>query len=584
MSQLRVALAIVLIFSSIPCCIAEDDTPHKKAEVERIAGYTWYHWSKPEADSCILWLGGGQYLPTYVTINPYRLESLNTMRFIEDLSSRYGILALSEGEISYRVDSRLVSKVCRWIRNAGYTYAFVVGYSTGGIALAYELTIPEEIDSGPDGGVIMTAMVNWKEMVERHKTSSGIELYTSALYARNVRKSVLLMYGERAWFWHQGEEYYKNLPDEGRRGKTWFQKEWQLIAGAEHEVFTMEDGGYYDSKAFAIIVDFLERVRASSLKSIESLVPESLNRSSINDSATSRQRLKASYPEMVRRFELFLVNMTVPKVEGDNRREVALYDLDRRSFVTVARVSPESDIVVLPVVCAANQSARSLVGLEIVNEDGQPQIVGLSQIIKIEVTDKFTIRIETGAKSLQLRIDGQNFTTDKEGNLKTALAGGNYTLEFPQTGTLSQEERLFLSSLEDDAGKNLTRIFLDRDREIKVSYRTQYLLTVSSEHGSIRGAGWHDANSTATVSVTLDLNQSSEKDAFPVFAGWSDDLNNRNLSRQVFMDSPKTITARWTSAGSYEVSVWPWTVASAMVSIVTLVVYISSLRKTGHES
>jgi len=578
-------LAIILILFSVPFCIAEDGTPHREAQIERIAGYTWYHWPRPEADTCILWLGGGQYLPTYVTINPYRLESLNTMRFIEDLSGRYGMLALSEGEISYRVDSRLVSNVCKWIRNVGYTYAFVVGYSTGGIALAYELTIPEEIESGPDGGVIITAMVNWKEMVETHKTSSGIELYTSALNARNVRKSILLMYGERAWFWHQGEKYYNNLPEEGWRGKTWFQKEWRLIAGAEHEVFTIEDGGYYDSKAFVIVVDFLERVRASSLKSLEGLVPESLNRYSANDSATSRQRLKVSYPEMVRRFELFFVNMTVPKAEVDNQRAVALYDLERRSFVTVARVGLESDgVIALPVVSAANQSARSLVGLEIVNEDDQPQIIGLSPLIKIEVTDKFTIRIETTVKSLQLKIDGQTFTTDGEGNLKTALAGGNHTLEFPQAAMLSQEERVFLASLEDDASKNTIRLHLDRDWAFRVSYRTQYLLTVDSEHASVQGAGWYDANSTATIVVTLDLNQSSGKNAFPIFTGWSDDENNRNLSRQVFMGSPKTITTRWTSTESYEVSVWPWTVASAMLSIVTLAVYISRLRKTSHGS
>ena len=585
MRRSGVALTIVLILFSVPFCMAEDGAPHREAQIERIAGYTWYHWSRPEADTCIIWLGGGQYLPTYVTINPYRLESLNTMRFIEDLSIRYGMLALSEGEISYRVDSRLVSKVCKWIRNAGYTYAFVVGYSTGGIALAYELTVPEEIEAGPDGGVIITAMVNWKEMVETHKTSSGIELYASALNARNVRKSLLLIYGERAWFWHQGEEYYNNLPEEGWRGKTWFQKEWRLITGAEHEVFTIEDGGYYDSKAYVIVVDFLERVRASSLKSLEALVPESLNRYSTNDSAASRQRLEVSYPEMVRGFELFFVNITVPKAEGYNQRAVALYDLDKRSFVTVAKVSPERDgVISLSVVSAANQSSRSLVGLEIVNEDDQPQIIGISPLIKIEVTDKFTIRIETGVSLLQLKIDGRTFTTDGEGSLKTSLAGGNHTLELPQAATLSQEERVFLASLEDNTSKNTIQLSLDRDRAINVSYRTQYLLTVDSEHGSIQGAGWYDANSTATVVVTLDLNQSSGKNVSPIFTGWSDDQNNRNLSRQVFMDSPKTITARWTSTESYEVSVWPWTVASVMLSIVTLAVYLSRLRKTSHES
>ncbi|MEM2941940.1 MAG: hypothetical protein QXT81_00745 [Candidatus Bathyarchaeia archaeon] len=516
-------------------------------------------------------------MPAYVTINPYRLESLNTMRFIEDLSHYYSMLALSDGEISYRVDSRLISKVCRWIRKT-YTYAFVLGYSTGGIALAYELTMPEGADSGPDGAVVMTAMVNWKEMVEKHKTSSGVELYASALRSRNVRESILLMYGEKAWFWHQGEEYYRNLPEEGWRGKRWFQKEWRLISGAEHEVFTIEDTGCYDLTAFTFVVDFLERVRASSLKSLESIVPESLRRYSVNDSATGIHTLKTSHPEAVRRLELFFINLTLPKVKEGGSRVVALYDLDKRSFVTISKTSLEEGLVSLPAVLSLDESARRFVGLEIIYDGGQPRIIGLSPTIRIELVDKFPVRIETGVRSLQIEIDGQAFTTGIGGWLTVYLEEGNHTLTLPETVTLSGDQRLMLTTVEDGPSKNPVIIYVNRDLVIKVRYREQYLLTVNSEHGSLQGAGWHDVNSTATVTLNLDLDAARGKET-PIFAGWSDSRSDRSLSRQVFMDSPKTLTAEWASPRSYEVSVWPWAMASAIFSTFTFAVYVSIMYR-----
>lgn len=84
--MLRLLSFIMLITVSMPLYLATTETPHRIATAEKIAGYSWYHWPRPEADSCVVWLGGGQFTTTYVTVNPYRLESLNTMRFIQDLS------------------------------------------------------------------------------------------------------------------------------------------------------------------------------------------------------------------------------------------------------------------------------------------------------------------------------------------------------------------------------------------------------------------------------------------------------------------------------------------------------------------
>ncbi|MBS7623659.1 hypothetical protein KEJ39_08335, partial [Candidatus Bathyarchaeota archaeon] len=220
------------------------------------------------------------------------------------------------------------------------------------------------------------------------------------------------------------------------------------------------------------------------------------------------------------------------------------------------------------------------VGLEIICDKGQPQIMGLSPTIRIEFADKPSIRIETGVRALQIEIDGQASTTGCEGWLTVSLEKGHHTLTLPETVTLSGGKRLLLASVEDGPSKNPVIIYVDRDLKIKVRYREQCLLTVNSEHGSIQGGGWHDVNSTATIILSLDTEDARGKEA-PVFTGWSDSHGDRSLSRQVFMDAPKTLTAEWASPRSYEVSVRQWVAASAVFSIVTIAVYVSIMYRVG---
>ncbi len=581
MVRLEVVLTLTIIMILLPFNAATAETPHREASIEKIVGYSWYYWPKPESDSCILWLGGGQTLPSYVTVNPYRLESLNTMRFIDDLSRRYGMLALSEGEITYGTDSKLVSKICAWIRDAGYKFAFVVGYSTGGNALAYELTIPEQNEVGPDGAIVISSMLNWEQMFEQHTTSSGIELYMSAHNAGNVRSSILLMYGDVAWFWHQGEEYYRNLPNEGWTGKHWFLKDWRLLKGVEHEVFTLETDGSYDTKPLAIAIDFMERVRASSLKSMEGLVPEALLPASTNK--TGMNNIQTSYPANVRAYEPFQINVTISNIEAGGLGKVALYDEDMQSFVTVAEGNSDNATQYsLPVVCVMNQSVRWLVAVAITGRDDPGRILGVSAPMQISVEDRPLLKVQTGVASLSFKIDGEAYNTDNDGILEVFLERGNHTIELPQTVQISQNERLLFISTLGGIGNNTIELSLDKDFSIDARYKTQYLLTVDSEYGTPQGGGWYDANSTAIVAVNTSLQKPSDAEENLVFNGWSDEANSRNLLHRVYMDSPKMITANWTHRSLMQVvdsaPVWPFEVASVVLSIATVIIYLFSLH------
>jgi hypothetical protein len=580
--RLEVVLTLTILMILLPFNTATAETPHRQASIEKIAGYSWYYWPKPESDSCILWLGGGQTLPTYVTINPYRLESLNTMRFIDDMSRRYSMLALSEGEVTYRTDSKLVSKICAWIRDAGYKFVFVIGYSTGGNALAYELTIPGQNEASPEGAIVISSMLNWEQMFEQHKTSSGIELYMSAHSAGYVRRSILLMYGDAAWFWHQGEEYYRNLPKEGWAGKHWFLKEWRLLKGVEHEVFTRETDGSYDTKPLAIVIDFMERVRASNLKTMEGLVPEALQPVSTNKS--DMKTIQTSYPANIRAYEPFQINVTILNVEEGGLGKVALYDQDMQSFVTVAERNPDNATQYsLPVVCVTNQSVRRLVATAITEQDDPVRILGVSAPMQMSVEDRPLLRVQTGAASLNFKIDGKAYNTDNDGILEVFLERGNHTIELPQTVQIFQNERLLFISALGGIGRNTIELSLEKDFSIDARYKTQYLLTVDSEYGTLQGGGWYDANSTAIVTVNTSLQKPSDAgENLVVFNGWSDEANSRNLRHQVYMNSPKMITAKWARRPLMQIvdsaSVWPFAVASVVMSIATVIIYLFSLR------
>jgi hypothetical protein len=72
-------------------------------------------------------------------------------------------------------------------------------------------------------------------------------------------------------------------------------------------------------------------------------------------------------------------------------------------------------------------------------------------------------------------------------------------------------------------------------------YKTQYLLTVSSEYGIVQGGGWYDAGSSATFSVTTEVDTSYG--VKQVFEKWTGDMESTSAATTITMNSPHTLTA-----------------------------------------
>jgi hypothetical protein len=85
-------------------------------------------------------------------------------------------------------------------------------------------------------------------------------------------------------------------------------------------------------------------------------------------------------------------------------------------------------------------------------------------------------------------------------------------------------------------------VLMDKPKTVSADWRTEYLLTVESDHDQPEGAGWYDSGSTAEISIGTLVEESATK---YFFTGWSGDYSGDTASASVLMDKPKTVSADW---------------------------------------
>jgi hypothetical protein len=90
---------------------------------------------------------------------------------------------------------------------------------------------------------------------------------------------------------------------------------------------------------------------------------------------------------------------------------------------------------------------------------------------------------------------------------------------------------------------NSIGITMDTPHTIVAHYKTQYLLTASSDYGIVGGGGWYDAGSTATLSVATEVE--TGYGVKQVFQKWTGDIESTIATSAIKMDSPHTLMAVW---------------------------------------
>ena len=90
---------------------------------------------------------------------------------------------------------------------------------------------------------------------------------------------------------------------------------------------------------------------------------------------------------------------------------------------------------------------------------------------------------------------------------------------------------------------NSVEITMDSPHTVVAHYKTQYLLTASSDYGIVQGGGWYDAGSSATFSVTTEVDTSYG--VKQIFVKWTGDTESTSATTAIRMDSPHTLRAVW---------------------------------------
>ncbi|MHA2424692.1 MAG: InlB B-repeat-containing protein, partial [Candidatus Thorarchaeota archaeon] len=123
-------------------------------------------------------------------------------------------------------------------------------------------------------------------------------------------------------------------------------------------------------------------------------------------------------------------------------------------------------------------------------------------------------------------------------SLDTGLVAGGTGVQF-----------VFTNWSGDSTGTDYTaseNILMNGPKTATAVWKTQYYLTVTSDHATPAGEGWHDAGSSLSAGLDTDIVSGGAGTRY-VFTTWSGDATGSNYaaSDTIVMDAPKTAIANW---------------------------------------
>jgi hypothetical protein len=119
---------------------------------------------------------------------------------------------------------------------------------------------------------------------------------------------------------------------------------------------------------------------------------------------------------------------------------------------------------------------------------------------------------------------------------------GTYRITAPEDFTNSMGHFTFLQ-WSDGSTTNPRSFAVIEDGIISAVYKSQFMLTLSSDYGSVSGAKLYNEGETATISIDSTSVSSGLIDRN--FAGWSGDIASQSPVTLVKMNGPKVIKADW---------------------------------------
>jgi len=581
--RIMLAMAIWLMASSI---VITPSTAGESLATIKVDGTYWRYWKNIESDTCVIWLGGG-IGRLHLIINPYWLESYNTMQFVQDLARYYSVLTLESGSSTITQSalnrtihaefypSMLIRNAKAWATSAGYRYVYLVGYSVGGIAAAREAAISDrEGWSSPNGIVLITVPLD--------------ELMP---YARLLKANHLILYGTEMTrsYVDSGRDFFESTPTREQYDSHRLNKEFRIINNVAHEVWTIARTGQYDSEAIAVTVSFIEQSKALELEKQKPLIRDaSRNRaSSLPTDKQARIALtEATVPQVVPPGEMFRVSATAhwqkPKM---TQGWVALYSPETDTVLSTRRLSNlenGSERVTLVTRAPNNDMCMSLNLLVLCSDNDQWAFPAgnFSLSLKILVSEAVDLIIKTTIPRIQVRVNGALHVADYMGIVRTTVIGGHSVVEVPSVVYLTNHERAIFEGWKDGQHPAKRAIKIAESCQIEAFFRLQYYVSASSEVGYITGEGWYDQNATAMIAIFPPMVQNLMNGTLVThrFDGWSLDTKERNVILTLVVRRPTEVQARWSKVAAEEKPDFTMYILEVLVSLTILIISLVLAR------
>ena len=109
-------------------------------------------------------------------------------------------------------------------------------------------------------------------------------------------------------------------------------------------------------------------------------------------------------------------------------------------------------------------------------------------------------------------------------------------------------------------------IKVDSPKSIVATWRKQYFLTITTEHGIAYGSGWYYDGEQAKVSIRPTTIYTADKRTRYIFDGWTGDYSSAEREFMTVVNRPMTIRAKWFAEHLVELQVMPEEIAERVIS------------------
>lgn len=171
----------------------------------------------------------------------------------------------------------------------------------------------------------------------------------------------------------------------------------------------------------------------------------------------------------------------------------------------------------------------------------------------VSVSNNATLILASSGPTSSISFDGLTYQVTAAEPIGLSVAPGIHRLYAQQLIPSMAGERFVFVGWSDGVNSNPRFLLVGSSANLTALYRTEYYLSVKSDHGLSAGQGWYPAGSDPSFAVMPAPNSQNWLGVLGGayrFESWSGDSNSSDALASIGMDGPKSVQARWAYSGT----------------------------------